>query len=86
VSGTKKTAAEANPPPHVIEPTAIYFPDQVRALFRLRPHTLAREIRQRRLRVSKRAGRYFFLGAWLLAWVEGGEVKSSPDGPRAVAS
>jgi hypothetical protein len=36
--------------------------------------TLGREIRLGRLRVSKRAGRYFLLGEWLLDWLRGGEV------------
>jgi hypothetical protein len=74
---TKAQAAVTPPAPgqvHVISPSGIYFPDAVQAIFRLRKSTLRREIREGRLRVSKRAGRYFVLGAWLLEWLEGGEV------------
>jgi hypothetical protein len=41
----------------------------------LAPSCLRREIRLRRLRVSKRAGKYFILGTWLLEWLQTGEVK-----------
>jgi hypothetical protein len=36
--------------------------------------TLNRELRLGRLRVAKRAGRYFLLGEWLLSWLRNGEV------------
>jgi hypothetical protein len=36
---------------------------------------LPREIRLGRLRASKRAGKYLIVGAWLLEWIESGEVK-----------
>jgi hypothetical protein len=74
---TKRQAAVTPPAPgqvHVISRTGIYFPDAVQAIFRLRKSTLRREIREGRLRVSRRAGRYFVLGAWLLEWLEAGEV------------
>src|SRR5262249_10660522 len=61
--------------PHVIASTAIYSLVQAQQALGLRKSTLAREIREGRLRVAKRAGKYFVLGAWLLAWVEGGELK-----------
>jgi len=41
----------------------------------LKRGTLPREIRNRRLRAAKRAGRYFVLGEWVLEWLAGGEVK-----------
>jgi len=37
--------------------------------------TIRREVREGRLRVSKRCGRYYLLGEWLLEWIAGGEVK-----------
>jgi hypothetical protein len=61
--------------PHVINPTAAYLLAQAQECLGLRKSTLHREIRQGRLRVSKRAGKYFILGQWLLDWIEGGEVK-----------
>ncbi len=41
--------------------------------------TLPREIRLGRLRVAKRAGRYFILGAWLLEWLRAGELRKSEE-------
>jgi hypothetical protein len=49
--------------------------DQAQALLGLARHCLRREVRLGRLRVSKRAGRYFTTGLWLWQWLEGGEVK-----------
>jgi hypothetical protein len=66
--------APALPPVHVIHPDAIYFLDQVKVLFRLSDSTVRRELREHRLRVSKRAGRYFLLGKWLIQWLEAGEL------------
>jgi hypothetical protein len=59
---------------HVILPGAIYFVDDAQRLLRLRSSTIRREVRERRLRISKRAGRYFILGEWLLAWIKAGEI------------
>lgn len=61
--------------PHRIDPTAVYDPTVVREILGLTKTTLSREIRQGRLRVTKRAGRYYFLGEWLLEWLRGGEVR-----------
>jgi hypothetical protein len=62
----------------VINPNALYFQDELRQLLRLKESTVRRELREGRLRVSKRAGRYIFLGAWILEWVEAGELKRRP--------
>jgi hypothetical protein len=75
-------ASPKDPPPvHIIDPNGIYFVDQAQALLRLTESTLGREIRERRLRVSRRAGRYFFLGKWLLEWIEAGELRPDEDRP-----
>ena len=58
----------------VIVPTAAYSLDQARRLLGLKKNCLPREVRLGRLRVSKRAGRYFVLGEWLLEWVTSGEL------------
>jgi hypothetical protein len=50
----------------------------------LRKSTLRREYREGRLRVSRRAGHNFILGAWLLEWLRGGELPR-PDGRPARA-
>jgi hypothetical protein len=68
--------------PHVIDPRAVYFPEDVRRIFRLKASTIRREVREGRLRVAKRAGRYYLLGAWLLAWIEAGELKRCPAADR----
>jgi hypothetical protein len=61
--------------PHVIQPTGIYFADTAQNLLRLTKSTLRREVREGRLRISKRAGRYIILGSWLLEWIAAGELK-----------
>jgi hypothetical protein len=58
----------------VIHPRAVYSPAAAQAALGLPKTTLHREVRLGRLRVSKRAGRYFLLGEWLLEWLRNGEV------------
>jgi hypothetical protein len=65
-------------PVRLIRPTAVYLRGEVCRLLRVRPSTLRREIAEGRLRVSKRAGRYYFLGEWLLEWLRSGEVLRNP--------
>jgi hypothetical protein len=61
--------------PHIIHPDALYFLDEAKRLMRWRSSTARREIRAGRLKVAKRGGRYYLLGRWLLAWIEGGLVR-----------
>jgi hypothetical protein len=60
--------------PHVIEPTAVYTVESLRAALGLTKSTVNREVRLGRLRVTKRAGKYFLLGTWILEWLRSGEV------------
>jgi hypothetical protein len=60
--------------PCEITPGHVYDLQSVRAALGLPKSTLPREIRLGRLRVSKRAGRYFILGEWLMEWLRDGEV------------
>jgi hypothetical protein len=60
--------------PHVIHPHAVYTLAAAQLALGLPKSTLRREVRLGRLRVSKRAGRYFLLGAWLLEWLRSGEI------------
>ncbi len=69
------TAPQQPPVIHTINATGVYFADDVKRLFKLRNSTLRRELRLGRLRVAKRGRRYLFLGRWLIAWVEAGEVR-----------
>jgi hypothetical protein len=59
---------------HVIYPTAIYLVEDARRVLRLKESTVRREVREGRLRVAKRAGRYYLLGEWLLQWLREGEI------------
>jgi hypothetical protein len=68
-------AAEPAAAVHVIDPNGVYFWDVARQLLRFKESTIRREVREGRLRVSKRAGRYFILGRWLIEWIEKGEVQ-----------
>jgi hypothetical protein len=65
----------ANGAPHVIYPNAVYFREDLERIFKLRSSTIRREVRQGRLKVAKRSGRYFFLGAWVLEWLETGQIQ-----------
>jgi hypothetical protein len=76
---TRKTARELTAPVPVAVPviheSAIYTPETARRTLGLRKSTIAREVRLGRLRASRRGGRHFILGRWLIAWVENGEVR-----------
>ena len=70
-----------------IEPHAVYSVAEAGQLFGLPKSALSREIRAGRLRVSKRRGKYFVLGAWLLEWIEAGEVhRGRTDRPQVRAA
>lgn len=58
---------------HVIQPNAVYFPEDLRRLFKLRANSIRYEKRSGRLKVSRRCGRYYILGRWLIEWLEKGE-------------
>lgn len=69
----------------VVNPTSIFTSESFRRLFGLRASSLRREVRERRLRVHKRCGKYLIIGEDVLAWIRGGAVlrhqppKSPPD-------
>jgi len=60
---------------HIIMRNAVYDLETARSALGLSKNTLNREVRLGRLRVSKRAGKYFMLGEWLLDWLRAGEVR-----------
>jgi hypothetical protein len=62
----------------ILHSTAVYDLVTARELLGLTKTTLHRELRLGRLRVSKRAGRYFLLGEWLIEWIRAGEVRRLP--------
>lgn len=63
------------PEPHVIHPNGIYTREIAQRILSLTKTTIGRELRLRRLRCAKRAGRIFILGEWLLTWLREGEVQ-----------
>jgi hypothetical protein len=58
--------------PATIHSNTVYTLPQARALLGLATHTLPRAIRRGELRVSRRGGRYFITGEWLLSWITSG--------------
>ena len=72
--GHKTSAAVAV----AIDPNGVYSPSWVRDALRLRESSLRREIREGRLQVNKRCGRYFFTGDQLLSWLRGGAIQRTP--------
>jgi hypothetical protein len=60
---------------HEIKPRNLYFVDTATALLRLKKSTIQREIRMGRLQRSRMAGRSYFLGRHLLAWLKLGEQR-----------
>jgi hypothetical protein len=72
--------AAAPPAVHCIAEHGVYSGEDAIRILRLRKSTIRREVRAGRLRVSKRAGRYYLLGEWLLEWLRGGELRRGPAG------
>jgi hypothetical protein len=71
-------AAPALPVVPVIDPNAVYRVEAFQRTLGLRKSTLRAEVRSGRIRVAKRAGIYFILGAWILEWLIAGEMKRKP--------
>jgi hypothetical protein len=65
---------------HVIDPRGVYSRQALQKALGLSKTTLAREIRLGRLRVSRRSGRYFILGSWVLEWLREGEIRRKQAG------
>jgi hypothetical protein len=65
-----------------VEPTGVYALAAAGAMLGLPRSCLPREVRLGRLRVSKRAGRYWVIGKWLLEWLEAGERRRRTSAPR----
>src|SRR4051812_28991748 len=81
----QQTASEASPTPapapFVVHPRAVYRPAQLREGLGLAADTIAREARLGRLRITKRGGKVYILGKWVLQWLAAGEVKKARAGP-----
>ncbi|HKI30276.1 MAG TPA: hypothetical protein VKA46_00190 [Gemmataceae bacterium] len=69
------TPPTASPAVRSIPDDAVHQLSEWQAILGLPTHTLKREARLGRLRVAKRAGRLWSLGAWVREWLKGGEVR-----------
>jgi hypothetical protein len=72
-------------PVPIIHPNAVFDKKALGELLFLKDSTIGREVRLGRLRVSRRAGRYYFLGAWILQWLRAGEVCRPPAKAKEVS-
>lgn len=70
----QSTDSAAPPAVPIIAPAAVYDLAAFRRLFGVSKSCAAREFRMGRLRVSRRGGKHFILGAWILDWIEAGEI------------
>jgi hypothetical protein len=71
-NGNEQGAPQPIPGPRVIDPNAVASVDGWTAFLGLSPTCLRREARLGRLRVSRRGGKYFVRGQWLIDWLERG--------------
>jgi hypothetical protein len=62
----------------VIHEHTVFTAATFRETFGLRPSSLRTEVREGRLKVQKRCGRYFILGEAVLAWLREGEYTPRP--------
>jgi hypothetical protein len=81
-------ARRSEPTPQRIDPPNVYTLPQAKAALGLSPKSeaLSPEIKHGRLRASRRLGRYWFLGEYLIEWIRGGELRRQPPdepGPAA---
>jgi hypothetical protein len=65
----------APPVPLVLHDDAVFTLEQLRQALGLRSRTLPREVRGGRLKVNKRAGRYFIFGSDVKAWLRAGAIQ-----------
>jgi hypothetical protein len=76
----RAVAPEPTPPPairvqpRVIDPNAVFTRASFMAFFGISKNTLRNEIKEGRLRVSERGGKYLILAKWALQWIEAGEL------------
>jgi hypothetical protein len=68
---------------HEIKRDAVYTVETATKPLDLADTTILTEIRRKRLCASRRAGRYFILGEWLLRWIAEGDVREEETGKRA---
>jgi len=62
----------------LIQPGQVFTLASLTETLKLKTGTLPRELRLRRLRYAKRAGKVLILGEWVLQWLTSGEVVKEP--------
>jgi hypothetical protein len=86
----KQPVVTSDPPailtPVVLHPRMVLSLDQARQTLGLAKNCLPREVRKGRLRVAKRAGKYFTTGKWLMEWLTTAEVRRPPGNNGAAAA
>src|SRR5262249_21734273 len=86
-AGDHRLEAALMSEPHTIHPTSVYSVDEAQAILRLKDSSIRREVREGRLKVAKRCGRYYLLGKWIIEWLETGQLKRDQREPaNGVAS
>lgn len=63
--------------PFFIEPEGFYDTDSVATICDLSIRSINDACRNKELRHTKRAGRLFFRGSWLIEWLEGQETSNA---------
>ncbi len=54
-----------------VEPTAIYDEYQIRRALGLTEHLMLKERRDGRIKFARRGRRVYYLGSWIINWMEG---------------
>jgi hypothetical protein len=70
-------------PDREIKDRGVYTLPELTALLGLKRSSLSREVREGRLNVSRRCGKYFFIGEDVLDWLRGGALRRSPQATTA---
>jgi hypothetical protein len=66
-----------------IKPECFYDQDALRRLLGLSNKAIGNACRSGKLKFSEQAGRRFFRGAWVIAWLEGDSAHSTSGGGLA---
>ncbi len=70
-------SALKDPHPVLIEPNSVWSLKSAQKALSLGRNALRNEVRMGQLRMARRCNRCWFLGSWLLEWLENGSVKET---------
>ena len=71
----KRKPTDPSAQPALIHPHAVYSVQALMTALGIPRSCIGREVRLGRLRMSRRAGKYYCVGEWLLEWLRSGEIK-----------